>query len=138
MEDYRKYLDPKTLNKIAGLDLLSGAVTREINPGHLYTGGHHVRCYRGKATDNYLLMSRTGIEFLDVRKKSWDVNHWVRGACLYGILPANGLVYAPQHPCACYIESKQYGLSALAPAAATPLPRAKTSSPATIIGLRPK
>jgi len=33
-------------------------------------------------------------------------------------MPSNGLVYAPQHPCACYIESKLYGFNALAPESA--------------------
>jgi outer membrane protein assembly factor BamB len=60
-------------------------------------------------------MSRTGIEFVDIRNKHWVPHHWVRGACLYGVMPANGLVYAPQHPCACYLEAKLSGFNALAP-----------------------
>ena len=60
--------------------------------------------------------SRTGIEFVDTEKKSWDINHWVRGGCLYGVMPCNGLVYAPPHNCACYPEAKLYGFNALAPA----------------------
>jgi outer membrane protein assembly factor BamB len=98
-----------------GRDPHTGEVKREFLPD-VETYWFHHRCHRGKATENYLLMSRTGIEFVDYRKESWDINHWVRGACLYGILPANGLVYAPQHPCACYLESKLNGFSALAPA----------------------
>ncbi|MHC4541732.1 MAG: outer membrane protein assembly factor BamB family protein, partial [Planctomycetota bacterium] len=39
---------------------------------------------------------------------------WVRGACLYGIMPANGMIYNPPHPCACYLEAKLYGFNALA------------------------
>ena len=97
----------------------TGEVKVEFAP-KLDTYWFHHRCYRGKATDNYLLMSRTGIEFIDFRKQQWIPNHWVRGACLYGIMPANGLIYAPQHPCACYLESKQYGFNALAPASAGP------------------
>jgi hypothetical protein len=31
-------------------------------------------------------------------------------------MPANGLLYAPQHPCSCYIGAKMYGFTALAPA----------------------
>ena len=30
-------------------------------------------------------------------------------------MPANGLLYAPQHPCSCYIGAKMYGFTALAP-----------------------
>jgi len=63
-----------------------------------------------------LLTSRTGIEFVDLKSQHWQIHHWVRGACLYGILPANGLVYTAPHPCACYLEAKQYGFNALAPA----------------------
>jgi hypothetical protein len=34
-------------------------------------------------------------------------------------MPCNGLIYAPQHPCACYIEAKLYGFTALAPPSPT-------------------
>ncbi|MDQ3623691.1 MAG: PQQ-binding-like beta-propeller repeat protein, partial [Verrucomicrobiota bacterium] len=74
-------------------------------------------------TERFLLPSRTGIEFVDLEKKSWDINHWVRGACLYGVMPCNGLVYAGPHNCACYPEAKLDGLNALAPAAAKPHPK---------------
>ncbi|MHC4643062.1 MAG: LamG domain-containing protein, partial [Planctomycetota bacterium] len=80
----------------------------------------HHRCYRGKATDNYLLMSRAGTEFIDVQNEKWIPHHWVRGACLYGVMPANGMVYNPPHPCACYLESKMFGFNALAPASSGP------------------
>ncbi len=76
----------------------------------------HHRCYPAKATEDYLIMSRTGTEFVNVKTGEWTLHHWVRGACLYGIMPANGLLYAPQHPCSCYIGAKTYGFTALAPA----------------------
>ncbi|MEA3366491.1 MAG: PQQ-binding-like beta-propeller repeat protein [Planctomycetota bacterium] len=98
-----------------GRNLRTGKVESEFTPD-VDTYWFHHRCYRGKATVNYLLTSRTGIEFIDPAKQHWDINHWVRGACLYGVMPANGLVYAPQHPCACYLESKLSGFNALAPA----------------------
>ncbi|MBL7115544.1 MAG: PQQ-binding-like beta-propeller repeat protein [Kiritimatiellae bacterium] len=82
-------------------------------PSNVKTYWFHHRCYRAKATENYFLMSRTGIEFVDYKKENWIINHWVRGACLYGIMPANGFVYAPQHPCACYPEVKLNGFNAL-------------------------
>ena len=102
-----------------GRDPRTGEVKAEFPPDTDVFWFHH-RCYRGKATENYLLMSRTGTEFVDFRKQQWLVNHWVRGACLYGVMPANGLLYAPQHPCACYLETKLSGFNALAPAAAGP------------------
>lgn len=98
-----------------GRDPRTGEVKAEFPPDTDVFWFHH-RCYRGKATENYLLMSRTGTEFVDFRNQQWLVNHWVRGACLYGVMPANGLLYAPQHPCACYLETKLSGFNALAPA----------------------
>ncbi len=109
------------VGRVTGRDVRTGKVVTAFDPD-LKTYWFHHRCHRGKATVNYLLPSRTGIEFVDVRKQKWTINHWVRGACLYGVMPANGLLYAPQHPCACFLEAKLYGFNALAPA--RPLPRA--------------
>ncbi|MHC4496339.1 MAG: outer membrane protein assembly factor BamB family protein, partial [Planctomycetota bacterium] len=98
-----------------GRDPRTGQVKREFTP-EVETYWFHHRCHRSKATDKYILTSRTGIEFVDIREQDWETHHWVRGACTYGIVPCNGLVYAPPHPCACYLESKLSGLCALAPA----------------------
>ena len=54
-------------------------------------------------------------EFLDLDEQTWTLHHWIRGACLTGITPANGMVYAPPHDCACYPEAKVYGFAAVAP-----------------------
>ena len=80
----------------------------------------HHRCYRAKATDSYLLTSRMGIEFVDPIAEHWEVHHWVRGGCLYGIMPCNGLIYAPPHDCTCYLQSKLFGFCALAPEHSNP------------------
>jgi len=109
---------------VTGYDLKTGKVKVEFPPDIKNYWFHH-RCHRGKATVNYMLTSRTGVEFIDFRKKHWQAHQWVRGACLYGIMPCNGLIYAPQHPCACYPESKQNGFSALAPAAIPEAGRSK-------------
>ena len=98
-----------------GRDLQTGEVKSEFVPD-VETYWFHHRCYRGKATCNYLLMSRTGIELVDLNQQTWEPHHWVRGACLYGVMPANGLIYAPQHPCACYLEAKLNGFNVLATA----------------------
>jgi outer membrane protein assembly factor BamB len=98
-----------------GRDLHTGKVVKEFPPD-VKTHWFHQRCYRQKATDKYLLYSRTGIEFVDVANAHWTCHHWVRGACLYGIMPANGMIYNPPHPCACYLDAKLYGFNALAPA----------------------
>ncbi|MFB0552578.1 MAG: PQQ-binding-like beta-propeller repeat protein [Phycisphaerae bacterium] len=105
----------KDTGVFTGVDLHTGQIKKEFPPDIDIYWFHH-RCHRSKATDRYILTSRTGIEFVDLDSEHWTTNHWVRGACLYGIMPSNGLVYAPQHPCACYIESKLFGFNALAPA----------------------
>ncbi|MFQ6096266.1 MAG: PQQ-binding-like beta-propeller repeat protein [Armatimonadota bacterium] len=97
-----------------GRDPMTGEVRSQFPPD-VETYWFHHRCYRAKATDRYLLTSRTGIEFIDFRAKHWMPHHWVRGGCLYGIMPCNGLIYAPPHSCACYMEAKQFGFNALAP-----------------------
>ncbi|MBT5846325.1 MAG: PQQ-binding-like beta-propeller repeat protein [Verrucomicrobiales bacterium] len=98
-----------------GRDLRTSKVMVEIPP-NVDTYWFHHRCYIAKATDNFLMPSRTGIEFIDPETKNWDINHWVRGGCLYGVMPANGLTYAPPHNCACYPEAKLFGFNALASA----------------------
>jgi len=98
-----------------GRDLLTGEVKREFGPD-VKTFWFHQRCYRSKATDNFILPSRTGIEFVDLENEHWTAHHWVRGGCSYGIMPSNGMIYTPPHPCACYMESLLHGFCALAPA----------------------
>ena len=80
----------------------------------LQTAGHHHRCYREKATDRFIITGKRGIEMMDLAGSDHSRNNWVRGACQYGILPANGLLYAPSHACGCYMESKLRGFWALA------------------------
>jgi outer membrane protein assembly factor BamB len=96
-----------------GLDPQTGEQKNQFPPDVDSYWFHH-RCYRSKGTDRYLLTSRTGIEFLDLQNNHWMIHHWVRGGCLYGIMPCNGLIYAPMHDCACYPEAKLYGFNALA------------------------
>lgn len=100
-----------------GHDLRTGKITAQIpNNQELYglQMGHH-RCYRNKATVRYLLLGRDGIEFVDPKSGTGSGNWWVRGTCQYGIMPANGLVYAPQHSCACHPGEKINGFNALSP-----------------------
>ncbi len=96
-----------------GRDPLTGEVKVSFLPD-VKTYWFHHRCYRSKATDRYLLTSRTGVEFIDFKKKHWEIHHWVRGGCIYGIMPCNGLLYAPPHDCACYAQAKLSGFCALA------------------------
>jgi len=106
--------DPKD-NVVAVTDLMTGEdggdYVEDVEDPVWFI--HH-RCYPSKATEKYLLMSKEGIEYVDLKTRHWTINHWVRGECLYGIMPANGLVYAPMHDCACSADMKLNGLNALA------------------------
>jgi len=77
------------------------------------TRGHHPRCYRSKATDNYLLLPKRAVEFVDIKGGAHSRHNWVRGACRYGVLPSNGLLYSTPHPCFCYAGVKLGGFLAL-------------------------
>ena len=98
--------------KYVGRDLHTGKIVSEFEPNQSVYWFHH-RCHRNKATQKYILTARTGIEYVDPQKEQWNLNHWVRGACIYGVMPANGLTYAPPHACACYPEAKLTGFNAL-------------------------
>ncbi len=101
-------------DSITGYDLLTGKPARTVNLGMLITRGHHARCYRSKATDNYLLLPKRAIEFVDIKGGPHSRYNWVRGACRYGVLPCNGLLYSTPHPCFCYAGVKLGGFHALA------------------------
>jgi outer membrane protein assembly factor BamB len=102
---------PVSLN---GYDLHGGRLKREIPLGNIFKTHHHHRCYRNKATVRYVIASRRGSEFVDLERGAHSVHNWVRGACHMGMVPANGLQYAPPHPCQCYIDEKLNGFNALA------------------------
>jgi len=101
---------------INGYDLHTGKLKREVPLGNIFKTHHHHRCYRNKATVRYVLASRRGIEFVDLAGGKHSIHNWVRGTCHMGMMPANGLQYAPPHPCQCYIDEKLNALNALAPA----------------------
>ena len=110
--------DPKN-NNVLGVDLLTGKTIYDAKPDVADPVWFiHHRCHPSKATENYLLLSKEGIEFVDLKTRKWKINHWIRGACIYGIMPANGLTYAPMHPCACSADMKLNGFNAVAGAKA--------------------
>jgi len=110
---------PKSTGLFTGCDPYTGQVKREFEPDTNPFAVMHQRCYPSKATEKYILPSWIGIEFIDPRTKHWQIHHWVRGGCFYGIMPCNGLIYATPHACACYYQSKLRGFCALAPASVT-------------------
>ncbi|MBF0197623.1 MAG: PQQ-binding-like beta-propeller repeat protein [Planctomycetes bacterium] len=97
----------------SGRSVHDGKVHREFEP-NWKNYWFHQRCYRTRATSKYLMPSRTGVEFISTETGYTSINHWVRGACLYGNIPANGLFYATPHPCGCFMESMVHGFTALA------------------------
>jgi autotransporter-associated beta strand protein len=99
-----------------GYDRRTGKEARKIDPG-LDVEWIHQRCYRNKATVNYFLTSRTCLEVIGTKTNlPTTVNNWVRAACLYGYIPANGFIYTTPSDCSCQFLAKLTGLGALAPA----------------------
>ena len=100
-----------------GRDPKTGQIkrTRPKDQAFFVAGMGHGRCYRNKATEQYLLLGRSGIEFIELATGKTIPNHWVRGTCQYGIMPCNGLVYVPPDSCACFITAKLNGFKCLAP-----------------------
>ena len=96
-----------------GLDLATGKVARDFKGDGRVQMPHH-RCYRNRATERLLFTGWTGVNILDVKTGKWDHNYWVRGACRYGVMPANGLLYNTPSVCTCFINAKIKGLNALA------------------------
>jgi outer membrane protein assembly factor BamB len=103
-----------------GYDPVTGEVQREFPPDVQVNWFHH-RCYPAKAAGSYILTARNGTEFVDLERESWKPHHWVRGGCIYGVMPCNGLMYAGMDSCGCQLEAKLDGFKALA---AGPLPQA--------------
>jgi len=91
--------------------LATGKVLMHIEPEN---PGHHHRCWQNKATERYILGGRRGVEYIDLQTGDVLWHSWVRGVCKYGVMPCNGLLYAPPHACGCYIAAKLTGFYALA------------------------
>ena len=121
--DFSEGRDPRTGEVKKTNDLIA----------RIQSAGHHHRCYRNKATERYILAGKRGIELLDLVADNHSRNNWVRGLCQYGIMPCNGLLYAPSHACGCYMEAKLYGFWALS-AATEPAPQDTASADRLIRG----
>jgi outer membrane protein assembly factor BamB len=107
---------PRSTGLFTGWDPHTGELSREFTPNVKPFAIMHQRCYPSKATEKYIIPSWTGTEFINPRTKEWEIHHWVRGGCFYGIMPCNGMIYATPNACACYYQSKLEGFNALAPA----------------------
>jgi len=98
-----------------GWDLRSGDEKKRIHVDNLRSPEHHHRCYRNKATSRYLISSYEGAEFFDLQGDNHGMNNWIRGACKYGMTPANGMLYVPADQCFCQPGSKFLGYKAESP-----------------------
>jgi outer membrane protein assembly factor BamB len=106
-----------TLSRRAGAQLLgysfrTGELQRTIDIPNAMSPGHHLRCYRSKATERFIIYPKRGAEFLDLHGDDHMRHDWLRGSCQYGILPCNGLLYTPPDQCFCYVGAKLNGLVA--------------------------
>ncbi|MDP6634484.1 MAG: PQQ-binding-like beta-propeller repeat protein [Phycisphaerae bacterium] len=123
-EPYRPGTNPDTINRFyVGYDLRTGQERKRIpvSSEHGYGIMHH-RCHIPRGSGKNIITSFPGIEFFDVTSGKSTHDSWIRGACLYGFMPANGLLYAPPHPCACYMQGKLSGFWAVAPGRITGRP----------------
>lgn len=98
--------------KLLGYDLQTGKLSRSMDVENAMSPGHHLRCYRSKATEQFIIYPKRGAEFLDLNGERNMRHDWLRGSCRFGILPCNGLLYTPPDQCFCYIGAKMDGLVA--------------------------
>ena len=117
------------LSEVHGHDLRTGEVKKRVPLGNLFRLDHHHRCYRNKATSRFIIASRRGAEFIDLEGGPHSVNNWVRGICHLGMMPANGLLYAPPEPCKCYWYERVSDFCALA----SGQPATARSAPADVV-----
>jgi len=87
---------------LAGVDIRTGEVKKKVTVGKLISPGHHYRCFRGKATERFLIYPKRGAEFVDLEGDGHMRNDWLRSPCFTGATPANGLFYTPTSQCFCY------------------------------------
>jgi len=111
----------KRKSSVEILDAATGKTLKSFDISAVNSRHHH-RCYRNKASENFLFLGKEGVECVDLRTGDVAVNRWVRGACLYGIMPANGLIYFTPEACACNLMNRLDGYGALAPAGQTAEP----------------
>jgi len=98
---------------VIGWDLRTGRQKKQIFVKNLRSPEHHHRCCRNKATTRYMISSFEGAEFLDFQGDNHCQNNWIRGACRYGMMPCNGMLYVPSDQCFCQPAAKLLGFAAL-------------------------
>lgn len=104
------------------MDLHTGAVKKDFVAENLPGFPMHPRCYPSRATTRYIMTNGMGTEFYKIGGSKVDIVNYIRGSCIYGVMPSNGLLYKPPDSCACYYQSKLEHLCALAPASEVKAP----------------
>ena len=102
------------VTKATGYDPMTGKAKRTFSIERFITPGHHFRCYRPKATERYLLATKRGVEFVDLKGEDHMRHNWLRAPCRHGFVPCNGLLYMPPHQCFCYPGTLLSGFNVLA------------------------
>ncbi len=97
--------------EMIAFDPKTGAVRKEVSGSYDFRFQHH-RCHQMKVVNDSVISGRAGIEFLNTDTGDVTANHWTRGSCYFGVMPANGLLYVPPHDCACYVRAKLSGFLA--------------------------
>ena len=98
---------------IVGFDIETGDLAENVDVSEVQSEGHHLRCYRAKGTERHLITQYRGVEYLSITGDSHNQNDWMRGACTYGVMPANGFLYKPMHSCFCYAGAMLKGMNAM-------------------------
>jgi len=111
-EEHWPTLSRRAGARLSGYDFRSGELGRTIEVPNAMSPGHHLRCFRSKATDRFIIYPKRGAEFLDLDGDDHMRHDWLRGSCRYGLLPCNGLLYTPPDQCFCYVGAKMDGLVA--------------------------
>lgn len=94
-------------------DPRTGEEKKRIVVRDLRSPEHHHRCYRNKATDHYIISSMEGAEFMDLLGDDHGQNNFLRGACIQGMMPCNGMLYVPADQCFCQPGAKLLGFAAV-------------------------
>ncbi|MBT3198707.1 MAG: PQQ-binding-like beta-propeller repeat protein [Phycisphaerales bacterium] len=99
-------------------DLHTGELKKDFKATNAPAFPMHPRCYPSRATTQYLMTNGMGTEFYKIGDTKMTLHHAVRGSCIYGVMPANGLLYKPPDSCACYYQSKLEYFCAMSPESA--------------------
>jgi outer membrane protein assembly factor BamB len=96
-----------------GREPTTGEKKKTLDVSLVSKGTHH-NCFRNKATRDFFLYGRNkGIEYFNIDRDESKRINWLKGACRYGNMPANGMIYFPSHFCTCYATSKMNGIAAI-------------------------